>query len=421
MNTLDDLRTTLEQHAEGFDDTARPARVAAVHHRVRAVRRRRASAGVVAATLAVVAGVAAVGSLREPGSVEPAGPSVVGVDVPDRVSVHGFPYDLIDSGAVPEGEAWFVRGPQAVPQSVSLVGRGLGSGSATLYADDEAVSRVFGDGVGAPVPVAGDVALTVRYDGAPGDSRTGLAFYEATGEPAPGVADGAIVFREQVGSATLVDAAFSTGPSVVELPAAGDLADLHVATWCTTDERGMWLTTEVDGQPSSSRPCVWDGVRDPGTNTEVPAVGSDGRSHTVRTVLTRGSFGPDATDTKARLGLGIYAQETTMVAGTGVPSVVEAQGRTWALDPAGMTTVEVDNWERTVDTTDGDVLLGVVGRAETLRLDWEGRLSRGSSPSYESDLGAAGIGALLLQGDRYTVRMTGSEVRKASLLVYRPV
>lgn len=422
MNTLDDLRATLDQHAEGLQDTAEHTRVAAVRRRVRVVRRRRASATAVAAVLVVAAGVAAVGSLRSPDRVEPAGPAVVGVDVPAEVSVLGFPYALSDSGPVEDPDEVVAVDELAVPRVVSLVGGDLGSGSATLFADGVAVSRVTGDEVGAPVPLSVDGAkLRVRYDDAPDGARSGLAFYEATGEPAPGVADGAIVFRDTVGSATLVDAGFSGETSEVALTYRGDLADLRLATDCATDEKGMWLTVEVDGQQASSAPCVWDGDRDPaGTWLDTVERWSDRQQHTVRAFLTRGSWDPAAIDTPARVGLALYEQGTTRVGSSDVPSLVEAYGRTWELDPAGMTTVEVDNWERTVDAADSDLLVAVTGDAETVRLDWSGEGTRGSAASMEDDLGNLSHGALLLRGDRYRARVTGQDVREVSVLVYRP-
>ena len=94
MSTLDDLRSTLEQHADGLDDTERYVRPVAVRARIRAVRRRRAGLVAVAAAVVVVAGVATVGQLRSPRPpCSPPSRSSAST-CPGSIEVLGFPYDL---------------------------------------------------------------------------------------------------------------------------------------------------------------------------------------------------------------------------------------------------------------------------------------------------------------------------------------
>ena len=55
MNTLSDLRSTLDEHAERVPDGEAVVRTAAVHHRVSVVRRRRRAVGAGALALVVAA------------------------------------------------------------------------------------------------------------------------------------------------------------------------------------------------------------------------------------------------------------------------------------------------------------------------------------------------------------------------------
>lgn len=421
MSTLRDLRETLDERAATVDDPDRYARPVAVRARIRAARQRRAVAGGVAAALVLAAGVTAAGSLGGgPDRIEPAGTVVLGVDVPEDVRVHGFPYELTGTDPLQGPDDRVLIEPAATPQAVSLVARDLGPGTATLYTDGVAVARVSEGEVSVPVPVWEGERLRVRLDGADGDARTGLAFYEGTGEPAPGVSDGAETFREQVSGATLLRAAFSdTGE--VELPYDGALSDLGIATGCPDAPEGAHLTVEIDGEPASTGPCVWNGEPDLGRDRDTPGDLVPGRRHTVRAVLTDGKDGPVISD--GRVALGLYRPETTVVSGVDVPSRIEMYGRTWELDPVGMTTVRADvDWSRTLETGTSDVLVGFAARGDGLaRLRWAGELSRGSSSYVEATWGASGQGALLLKGDTYRISFDAEDLRDASLLVYRPV
>ncbi len=96
MNSLDDLRATLDRHADDVSDLAGPgvARTAAVHLRVQVVRRRRrvVAAGGVAAVVAVVGGVALLPEGARQATPDPAG-TVVGLTPPAQLTALGFSYD----------------------------------------------------------------------------------------------------------------------------------------------------------------------------------------------------------------------------------------------------------------------------------------------------------------------------------------
>src|SRR3954464_8613500 len=141
MSTLEELRTELGQRAEALADTGVHARPHAVRARVRAVRRRRVAVRAVAAVLVLAGGTAAVQTLRQPSEPQPA--RVVGIAVPQQLSILGFPYAETGAHELSAGSALKVdRGSQ---RAAVLVGNGLGSGSATLFSGDVALARVRGD------------------------------------------------------------------------------------------------------------------------------------------------------------------------------------------------------------------------------------------------------------------------------------
>jgi hypothetical protein len=414
MSSLDDLRATLDRHADDLDDTERYVRPVAVRARIRAVRRRRATVAAVAAVLVLVAGVAGAATLRGPSDVDPAGQVVVGVDVPATIDVQQFPYGLAQLADVTDDQVHV--DPRDHDQAVLLAARGLGTGSATLYSQGEPIARVHGDQqVSAPVAIGvAGIDLRVRFDGTGADARAGVAVYEATGELAPGVDDGDAVFRNQVAGASLVAGAFSSpGETSVKLDARSSGGPLRFAFYCTAEDDGLWLNVSVDGGGALGSGCG-DTDPDAGVGTWATARYPAG-DHRVRVFLTDGSDGPEvAPPDGAVIGVGIYdpPADGPRVMGTRVDSHVEYGGRDWILD-------EVVGAPTTVDTTDGDVLLGFVGRGDPVGASWAGRLTHGETPQVDSPHDASTtLGSVLLAGDRYAVTIDGGEGR---LLVYRPV
>lgn len=431
MNTLHDLRQTLDQHAEGFDDAQRHARIVAVRGRVRAVRRRRAGVVAVAATAALVAGIAATTvELGPPPGVQPT--AVVGVDVPEEVVVGGFPYDLGDTLTLRDGDRHDLPELDG-DRALTLVGSGLGGGSATLYRDGEAIARVrSGEALAVPVPIGStDPTLRIRYDGTPDGARAGVAVYEATGELAAGVSDpaGEVVFRDSVGGDRLLAAGFSEpGETETSVRFTGRFSDLRFSEYCASDEPGLWLNVEVDDQGAVSGPCdhmADDPTNDPGTSSS-SFEGDRVRERVVRAYLTRGADGPVVSSASAVVGVAVYevASDQQQALGMRVPSTVEFAGRTWVLDrrldqPAG----DRGPLRTTVDTADGDRLLGLVARDGTVGASWDGRLTDGASSYLGADRGSASaIGGILFAGDRYDVElasMDGAEF-DGVIVIYRP-
>lgn len=426
MNTLDDLRSTLGGRADALDDTDRYIRPVAVRARIRVARRRRTASVAAAAVLAVAGAALTVDSLHQPDTIEPAG-KVLGLDVPGEVSISGFPYDLVRGVELPATKPRLHLDSDD-GRAVSLVARDLGSGSATLYADGEPIARVRGEEhLTAPVPTAA-TRLRVRFDGAPADARAALALYDSTGELAAGVtdSDGSAVFRDTIGGDRLLTGAFSRpGESEVTVHFTGAFSDVSFSEYCSTRERGLWLNVEVDDQGPISGPCRDDTTRDPGTSSS-SFEGHTVRARVVRAYLTRGADGPEVSSDATVLGVAVYreAPGARLVLGMRTAQEVEYAGRTWVLDRVeGQPDGGHDAVPVTIDTADGDRLLGLVARGATVGASWTGRLTHGTSSYLGAGRGSAStLGGVLLAGDRYRVTFDsedGSDFEGA-LLVYRP-
>src|SRR4051812_45529130 len=121
MSNIHDLRVAHEEQAERLDDTERYIRPAAVRERIRVIRRRRATGTAVAAAVLLMSAVAGISTLHTASTPEPAGPTVVGIDVPDEVAVLGFPYGIAGTESMPSGTPATVDG-EGTDQAVLLVG-----------------------------------------------------------------------------------------------------------------------------------------------------------------------------------------------------------------------------------------------------------------------------------------------------------
>lgn len=423
MSTLQELRATLDRHAHALDDTDRLARAGAVRRRVRVARRRRAVATVAAASVVVVGGAGALASFETPRRSDVVAPRVVGVEVPSQIAVLGFPYELADQEAVASTDDRLELGPSDEQRAVSLVGSGLGSGSATLSINGTAVARVFADQpVAVPVPVPAsdsDDLLTVDVHDAPADARTGVAVYDATGELAPGVDNGTSVFRDVVGDARLLEADFSdpgSARAAIAFRAPGSTTTITGS--CRTDEPGLVLEVVVDGDVTTRGSCV-DTTGPDAFGSFSSTFGTADRDYTVVARVTRGNRGEVVPDAAAELAVAAYESGSkTRVAGADVADVVEFLGRTWRLD-AG----EVGDRLRIKAET--DVLVGFVAAGGSVHATWRGDLMSGASAFADNRTGLPGtaVNDVLLAGDTYDLALVfedGSAGVDGTLLVYRP-
>lgn len=413
MSTLDDLRTTLDRHAGDVHDTERYVRPAAVRARIRAVRRRRAAVVSAVAALVMIGAVAGFASLGSSPGPEPAdNTTVIGVDVPERIELLGVPYRLTGSEPMDVSFAW----GDWKPHAVILVASGLGTGTATLFAQGEPVARLrAGERVAPAVLVEGAANLYVRFDGAGSHAKAGIAIYTATGEQASGVTDGVAVFRDRVAAGQLLDAAFSDGTSAAATIRFNERLDrVRIAEYCRTDDPGLWVNVAVDGERFLYGECGRESDPDPGTGGATWDVPTSGW-HTAEVYVTRGEDGPRVPDADAVVGLGAYPVVRT---DDGDAATLEQDGRTWLLERV------VDADRVTIDTSGGDRLLGYTGRRGQVWVTWRGALDDGRSgtSSTSAGLGAGSATAgVLLAGDSYDVRLhTRGEGASGRILVYRP-
>lgn len=438
MSSLDDLRRTLSDHADAVTDDALPLRAASVHGRVRRVRRQRRAGAVAALALVVGAGLGLRSLADPPRTVQPA-KTVVGLDVPQRVVVSGFPYEI-------DRAATFVDDTVALPratqeQAITLVGDDLGTGSATLVvgADDdgnggEAVARVDARHPQArPYPMSEDASrLRVRFEGVPDDARAGLAVYRATDALAPGVAapDGTAVLRDSVGGDRLLDGSWAgsgEASTTVSVPREDLRRDrqIEVRVYCRAEGRGLRLhVRSADGE--IIRGACDETGREPGFSygTTAPATGG------LQAYVTRGERGPRVRfGDDAMLGLAVYRAGATTAGplDTALPQVKEELGRLWRLDSVregALSTLTV----RTGEPIAGDrLLVSITGRG-TYRTVWTGGATRGTSTYFGNDVsgGAVGTAGILLGGETYDVRTILSGVSRsargtgAALAIYVP-
>jgi hypothetical protein len=411
MNTLDDLRATLEREAD-FDDTERSVRTTAVRARVRAARRRRAGAVAAAAAVVLVVATGTTALVRGTADPEPAGPTLGDVRVPQRIDVLGTPYRLTGTErAAADGRIDAPAGGDN--RFVTLVATSLGSGAATLWSDSWPIARVRGDQqLSAPAPAGDD--LRVELDGAPRSARAEVAIYEPTGEPAPGVAADGAVFTQRYDDRELVDAQFATAGADATVDVPGDAGDLTVSAYCHSETGDLWLhQSGVDG----GSPC-----EDLATVTPEALLRPQPGERTLDAYVTQGRNGPRATGVDVTFGVALYrlAVAPTTVLGVDARTVVDFNGRTWRLDEV----LDSRPSEYEVDTSDGDVYLGVayVGATEMLMTSPSAPESGWGGFRHTEEPQGPGVSypGILFAGDRTVdLHLKGPDA-DSRLLVYRP-
>lgn len=428
---LGDLRRTLLAHADDVVDHALPARLPAVHRRIRRARRRRVAAVSIAAAL-VVGGTGLGVALRtgDPARVDPAGPTGAAT-IETEVAVLGFPYRLVDQ--VPVTDDALDLGPAEVERAVRLSGTGLGSGTLTLVRDDVAVARVSAEypvSVPVPVPTEGS-SLRVVQDGVPATARSSLAIYQRSGLAEGVVGPSDQVLRTERAAARLVAGAWATvpRPTEVSVTAGRPVRDPEVWVYCAAPTPDLTLNLEfTDGSAVLGR------CDDTGPDTYrrfgIPGVVLRG---TVRAYLTQGIDGPTIDPVQAEgvvLGVGVYAATPPdqTVLGADLPPVIEYDGRTWQLgsirnDVPRVFTVRAANGSSAPGGADR-LLLGVV-RGGTLSTSWAGPVADGSASDMFASQGspATMVLGVLVGGDDYevTASITGDGTARASIADYYPV
>ncbi len=332
MNTIQDLRASLGQHAGDVPDSAASARVTAV--RARAGRVRRRQAGVVAASAAVVVtGVAAVSMLS--GETSPAP-----VDAPTTFTSLGWTYERSETDRTSGDRLEIELESSELPRLISWATAGDDQAvEVTLPGEETWVSTAadFEDFVWVPPNSSG--AVTVA-----GDRGLEAAVYELDGSRVPpGVGSGTSIFREDVAGYDLVGAAVGElGQADLVVPVEADRGTLWLSNLCEQlPPRGYQVRISVVGEPGgfSSGPGCADGSGfDPGGSPNVGTPGQWGPGAALRIRVTTRDGEPvaDGAVPNLRLGLAAYRPvgERLIAAGHRFPSTIEYGGKVWrAMDP----------------------------------------------------------------------------------------
>lgn len=366
MNTLQDLRATLDQHAAEVGDDSASARVAAVHSRARVVRRRRA-AGVGAAAVLTVVAATGVPWLLGDRSPAPVDRELIGKVAPATLTSLGYTYAFaegVESGDRPASVrlrpsdeprlvTWAADADELVVQS-TVEGRVTISGGTDF--DDFAL-----------VPASESGRWTVRAGGA----DAAIAVYELTDDRPAGYTAGGITFREQVADQVLQGAVVGDVGDTdvtleVEVPASKlFLADLcRMVTTGASFPDGLIVNVEIDDRGTIGTGGCSDDALDLGGRSGGWYDNGDlgaGSTVAVRTWVSRRLGGEPVDLPGVRLGLAAYeVPEPAVEAGSwDLPGVYEYDGHLWefvgsaggslpgtvggtAPDGAGLALVSVD-------------------------------------------------------------------------------
>jgi len=443
MSTIDDLKHTLHHAADG-PDHALGGRAAAVHQRVRVVRRRRraALAGTVAALVAV-AGIGVGVGLDRDGRSDTLDPAH-GLDVDRTVTWNGFEYAVVDAERIELAEAGAddlrvePGGGEDTQRLLAVETDGLGSGDVTLVGGGEILGRASD-----ALPVTVDAytrAIRLEVGDPSGEAATPdadatvtWALYERTDTMPEGPSDGYAVWPERADGMTLVAGGFSEpGTGVLEADYRGRLDAVKFSTYCRTSRPGLFLHVAVDGK---DRVFGHRCTADPGEDPTGAWSGMDGAAvaaHTFSVRVTRDELGRGAPVSVDDLvvGLGVYETDGRFrVQGQWLDEVVE-EGTLWRRDRAHRLTSTAQTLR--IDTTDAPVSLRLVSPGgPTVALVAQGR--RPGSTTSSPFVGARGsLSIHLPAGDVYEVALDTDTERtdppgegavedvEASVVVYRP-
>ncbi|QIX28307.1 hypothetical protein ncot_18210 [Nocardioides sp. JQ2195] len=430
MNDLRDLRETLHSHAD-LHDTASTTRAAAIHDRVRGVRRRR-RAVVGGAVVAAVAAIAVGLNLPDSGDKpEPAN----GLDAPSTIKSLGYTYEL-ESTTTHEH-----RATVKIPRS------------------DQPVLVAWGTAVGADDPVRVDTrdgepftsaddafkdfyivhpghTATISVSGAEGD--VSLATYSLGAARPRGVTKDRITFRSDVEAWNLVEARIGDLGAHevtfdVKIPTDGMV---RLASLCMGLPKGLWVNTSIDGRGQefgNSSTCDDSGF-DPAagsyTVTHWGSFGKPGDKVRVRMWVSRSMEGEEPVDAAdladLRLGQAFYTAPNgdvdAALAGFVPDPVVESGGRTWRQTQSFMTSGTDDVVQKVNGA--GPHLVMVNYRSPviaTFRFAADGR----EIQEFMGDKGSGGFGEFLIPLDSKSLRLEigsgGSDRTRTAVGIYERV
>ncbi len=412
MTSLDDLRATLDLHADDLTDSGTSVRTASVHGRVRDARRRRCAAatGGAAAMLAVVGGIALLpnGTNSSPSPTPSLTPSttVLGVDVPATMNALGYTYELDDTVTGADGSAVLDLERSNEPRLMSWATSGndqevtvRGLTDTTLHPSD----ADFDNWLYVPPGSADRVSVSV------GSGEPAIALYSLGVQRPDGYTRGGVTFRQDVAGGELVAAVVGDpGEARLVLPVKVPGQEMWVQVECAGAPAGAGYDVARDGEPFLSEGRCGD--RLPVDLSGLQGYGSEvmpGDSFALEVTVTDSS-GALVDAPNLRVALGVYSEDATEEP---FAQVVEALGHTWRLidvqdsagaaqltasTPSGSGLVYTAFATRGVDAT---VALGALGRRRYT-------LSRDS-----------GTSTLLDPGQRLRFQVRGNAKPQGSMVV----
>jgi hypothetical protein len=339
MNTLTDLRRTLDQHADDVADPVAVARTAAVHQRVAVVRRRRRAVATGGVALALVAGAAAVVLPRGSNDAQPAAPVILGQKAPTTVTSLGYTYRTDGHGASFDRSGSVEVPKSDEPQLYSWTASSDVQVTVRTPDREEWHSQVtgFGDYVVVPPGVSGRLTLSVDR------GSVGVASYDLTDiVPAGAYSKDGITYRSEFSGAPLLRGVVSDRGQTdltTSFVLPNGPVQFHLA--CSSIPKGDFVHVLIGGKEAViAQPDSCDDARgfDPVSlsysTQSVP--GRPGATKTVQIRVTAGFHDTTAVPAGAapdvQVGLGIYGPARSVRTRAGrVPQVVEHDGHTWSL------------------------------------------------------------------------------------------
>ena len=327
MSTLDELRRTLDEHADSLHDDGAHVRAAAVRRRGRQVRRQR-RIGVAVAAAAVVATTAAVVTLPGGDSPQPADRHLLGMEAPASLQSLGYTYDFA-RGVVGDADRTVVRlAASDQPRLLSWADKGVDT-IRVRTADDRVIASHgdFEDFTIIPPGQSGTWTIT--------GANTAAAIYTLdTTRPPDGATQDGITYRSRVLDRRLIGAQVgqvgeSSVRSTIQLPAGR----IGFSSYCTGGDENTWFHVEIQGATSSFGANCTAPVFDPGGNLETQFRWKTAGPTQVHAWATEGEHGPVLDHRPVRITFGFYSMghDTIEVAGTDMDQQVEYDGHVWAI------------------------------------------------------------------------------------------
>lgn len=421
MSTLDDLRATLDSHADDAVAHDLGGRTASVRDRIRVARRRRraGAAGAVGAVAAAVAAAVLVVPDGPSAGPDPAGPTVYGIDVPTELTSLGYTYDYEKLVTGADGRArltgpasdqprlvsWSTSGPD---DAVTITERGAPSGGPRESGD-------FDDWVLIDAGEPLDVVATVA------EGEPALAVY-TLGETRPdGVTGAGTTYRRSIAEGELLDAVIGEpGVAEVTLDVTATTAGVRLYDSCGGLEgTGLWLHFRSLGDPGDSGGGVdcsslpVDGT----TGSTSSWTSTPGETISTRFWVTRGPDGPLVDDPDFRLAVAYYALDRDPFAPLEeFPRLREHDGHTWELldtdvRPRG------EALDATAPEGVGPVYAVIAVASGAVRTDFEFRFGEQATGSSIPEDNTSGSDAIVAGGTPVTAEVARGDRDGARMAV----